>query len=112
MYKGYKADFKEDFRLNQMSRDERRLAVDVGRFGIAARGVVFALIGLFLLQAAVFVNAAQAKGLDGALVTLAQKPYGQVLLAIAALGLIAFGIYSMLCARWMRIPVRQVASKH
>ncbi len=110
IYKGYKADFKLDFKLGQMNKDERTLSAYVGRFGLAARGVVFALIGLFLVQAAVFVNPAQAKGLDGALLALAEKPFGQVLLAVVALGLIAFGVYSMLCARWMRIPVRRRAS--
>ncbi len=109
IYRGIKADFKEDFKLGQMSKSERDLSVFVGRFGLAARGVVFALIGLFLVQAAVLVNPNQAKGLDGALLALAEKPYGQVLLGVVALGLIAFGIYSMLCARWMRIPIRRSA---
>lgn len=110
IYNGYKADFKHDFKLNEMNKDEKRLAVDVGRFGLGARGVVFALIGLFLVQAAVFANPAQAKGLDGALLALAEKPYGAILVGIAALGLIAFGIYSMLCARWMKIPIRRRAA--
>ncbi len=110
IYQGYKADFKNDFKLHEMRKDERKLAVDVGRFGLAARGVVFALIGLFLVQAAVFVNPAQAKGFDAALLALAEKPYGPFLVGVVALGLIAFGIYSMLCARWLKIPIRRRAS--
>ncbi len=110
IYRGYATDFKSEFKLREMNRQERTWSVLVGRFGLAARGVVFVLIGLFLVQAAVFVNPAQAKGLDGALLALAQKPYGAILVGVVALGLIAFGIYSMLCARWMRIPVRRAPS--
>ncbi len=110
LYQGYKADFKKDLKLSQMSKNERSLSINVGRIGFAARGVVFALVGLFLVQAAVFVNPNQAKGLDGALLVIAQKPFGAVLLGVAALGLIAFGIYSMLCARWIKIPIRRPAN--
>ncbi len=106
IFRGYKADLR-DFKLGQMSKNEKKLAVYVGRFGLAARGVVFALIGLFLVQAAVFVDPAQAKGLDGALLELAVKPYGAILLGVVALGLVAFGVYSMLAARWIKIPIRE-----
>lgn len=106
IYTGWKADFKDQFKWREMNREEKVWSVRVGRLGLAARGVVFALIGLFLVQAAYFANASAAKGLDGALLALVQKPYGQVLLAIVAIGLIAFGIYSMLLARWARIQVR------
>jgi hypothetical protein len=66
---------------------------------------VFGLIGLFLILAAVQANPSQAKGFDGALLALSEQPYGQVLLGIVALGLIAFGIYSILDAFWMRLRV-------
>ncbi len=103
VYDGWKADFKKDLKLNQMGRFGRKWAVAISRFGVAARGVVFALIGLFLVQAAVLQNPGVAKGLDGALLELARKPYGTVLVAIVALGLIAFGLYSFFCARYMKI---------
>ncbi len=106
IYTGWKADFKDQFKWREMNAEEKTWSVRIGRFGLAARGVVFALIGAFLVQAAVLVNPAAAKGLDGALIALAEKPYGQVLLALVAIGLIAFGIYSMLLARWARIQVR------
>lgn len=103
IYEGFTASFKKQLKLNQMTTFERTWAVGVSRFGVAARGVVFALIGLFLVQSAVFQNPGAAKGLDGALLALAGQPYGTVLVAIVALGLIAFGLYSFLCARWMRL---------
>jgi len=103
IYQGLTADFKKDFKTNETSPDEQRWAVRAGRIGMAARGVVFAMLGFFVFQAALHVDPKQVKGLDGALQTLAQQPYGPWLLGLVALGLVAFGIYSMLCARWIRV---------
>src|SRR5206468_4510614 len=94
---------KKDFNVGEMSDGEVKMAVRAGRFGHAARGVVFSLLGLFLVQAALHVDPKQAKGLDGALLALAQQPYGPWLLGIVALGLASFGVYSLLSARWIRV---------
>lgn len=105
IYYGYKAEFKDELKTNQMTADEKKLAIRAGRFGFIARGVVFAMMGLFLVQAAVFANPGVAKGLDGALLELARKPYGPYLVAVVALGLVAFGVYSIISARWVKVNV-------
>lgn len=97
------ADFKKDLKSGEMSATEMKWAVWVGRFGSAARGVTFAILGFFVLQAALRYDPQQAQGLDGALRAIAAQPYGPWLLAIVALGLISFGVYSILCARWIKI---------
>lgn len=97
------AGFKKDLKSGEMSDKEMKLAVAVGRFGMAARGVVFVMAGFFILQVALRSDPKQAKGLDGSLQTLAQQPYGPWLLGIVALGLISFGVYSALSARWIRV---------
>ncbi len=104
-YRGFTADLAPDYNLQKMSGQEKKLAIDIGRFGLAGRGVAFALIGVFLIQAAVFANAGRAKGLDGVLLDLSSRPYGQIILAVTALGLVAFGVFSILSARWMRIKL-------
>lgn len=105
IYSGWKTDFKKDLKMRQMSAREKQIMIGAGKIGYIARGIVFGLIGLFLILAAVQANPSQAKGFDGALLALSEQPYGQVLLGIVALGLIAFGIYSMLDAFWMRLRV-------
>ena len=95
--------FQKDFKAWEMSADEMRWASWVARFGLVARGIIFGLGGLFLIQAARTADPKQAKGLDGALQTLAHQPLGPWLLGLVALGLVAFGVYSILCARWIRI---------
>ena len=75
----------------------------------AARGDVFGLIGVIILQTAFAVGPKQAQGFDGALAALAHAPYGQILLGAVALGLILFGAYSALCAKWNKIGRRRPA---
>jgi hypothetical protein len=102
-YKAYKADFQKHLELGKMGQPAKEWTIRLGRFGLAARGVVFGIIGLFLIIAALQHNPDQAKGLGGALQELAQQPYGQVLLGLVAVGLIAYGIYSLAVARYRRM---------
>ena len=81
----------------------REFVEAAGRAGSASRGVVFAIIGIFLIVAAVHHNAGQAKGLGGALAELASHAYGQATLAVVAVGLIAYGLFCMAQARYRRI---------
>jgi hypothetical protein len=71
-----------------------------GSVGHIARCVVFGLIGIFAIKAAVDYNPKDAVGLDGALQKLAHQSYGSVLLGITAAGLIAYGIYCFVDARY------------
>ena len=86
-----------------MTRLEKDWAERFGRFGHIARGIVFGLIGVFLIQAALTFDPNKAQGFDGALLKLAQSPFGPVLLGLVAVGLITFGIYSVLNARWAKV---------
>jgi hypothetical protein len=99
----YTAKFTKDFKTAEMNATEKKWTKIAGQIGIAARGVVFALIGFFLLQAALHVDPKQAVGLDGALWKLTQQPQGPLLLTAAAVGLMFFGLYSILSARWLDV---------
>jgi hypothetical protein len=81
----------------------RRLADALFRFGEAARGLVFLLIGIFVITAAVDYRATAAKGLHGALQTLQQQPYGWLALGVTALGFIAFGAFQLVQAVFRRV---------
>jgi uncharacterized protein DUF1206 len=99
----YRAKFKNDLKGAEMSLAEGRIVVGLGRYGMAARGVAFLVIGYFLIQAGIYKTASLAHGFGGAFVFLLNQPYGHLLLAIVALGFVALGIHSILCARWMRL---------
>lgn len=108
-YDAYKAKFRQKLKLNEMSSTERTWIVRTGRFGLAARGVVFAVIGFFFIQAARQSNPNQAVGLGGALTSLEQQPYGSWVLGIVAIGLIAYGLYYIVQARYRHIGSTRTA---
>lgn len=104
---GYNAKFHERFKGYKMSAQEREWAVRMGRFGYIALGIVFVIIGFLTVWAATTKNPARVSGWDGALLFLAHQPYGPLLLAIVALGLIAFAVYSFMGAFWFRVKTNQ-----
>ncbi|MBY0295277.1 MAG: DUF1206 domain-containing protein [Methylobacterium sp.] len=83
--------------------DARPWATRAGRFGYAARGIVFWLIGGFLIVAAIESRSSAVQGLGGALRTLRDQPYGAALLGLTAAGLAAFGAFGLVQARYRRI---------
>ncbi len=99
----YRATFKNDLKAAEMSKSERDIAIGLGRFGMAARGVTFLVIGWFLVQAGIHHDAGQVQGFGGAFLFLLSQPYGRWLLGIIALGFIALGLHSFACARWVRL---------
>lgn len=102
-YKAYKAKFRKKMKLHEMSNTEETWATRAGRLGLAARGVVFVMIGFFAIQAGLQYDSSEVRGLDGALETLTRQPYGAWLLGIVAIGLIAYGIYMFALAEYRRI---------
>jgi Domain of Unknown Function (DUF1206) len=102
-YRGIRRDFLKDSKTERMSARIREWIEWIGSFGHLARMVVFGLVGVFLIKAAIDFNPNKAVGLDGALAKLVHASYGPFLLGVVAAGLIAFGIYSLSDARYRRI---------
>lgn len=103
LYRGVKQKFLEDSKTDEMPPAVRQWIARVGTVGHVARGVVFALVGIFFLKAAIEYDPKEAVGLDGALGKLAESSHGPWLLGAVALGLLAFGVYSVSDARYRRI---------
>jgi hypothetical protein len=95
---------RKDLRGEQMSEKERKTAAALGRFGSAAYGLVAIVIGWFVVQAALFRDPKQAKGIVGAFGALAEQPAGRALLGLIAIGFLGLGLYCLAAARWMRMP--------
>ena len=103
LYRAWTIDLDDRLNLGRMSPALHNWTIRFSRFGMAARGVVFGVIGAFLIVAALHANPAEAKGVGGALRTVQQQAYGPILLAAVALGLIAYGAYQLILARYRRI---------
>jgi hypothetical protein len=106
LYLGYQAwrrRFLKQLNLGQMRAGTRRIVEWLGRIGGIARGIVFITVGVFLVVAAARSQPQQAKGIDSSLRALAATPLGPWLLALVAVGLIMFGLFSCAEARWRRV---------
>lgn len=102
-YRGITGKFQEDFRIWELTGFKRRVVTILGALSFTARAVIFGLMGYFFIRAAVDSNPNEAMGIDGALRVLASSSYGQMLLFIAAIGVICHGILSLYEARYRRI---------
>jgi hypothetical protein len=98
---GWQLSFMRYFKT--VPQQVRRLVVNLGRVGTIGRGSVFALVGVLVVSAAWTFDPKKAGGLDGALRTLLQHPYGTALALVASLALVAFGVYGLAEARYRRV---------
>jgi hypothetical protein len=103
LYRAARKDVRKRLDLSGVAPDAQRWIVRAGRLGIGARGVVLTLVGGFLLRAALRRDPGEAGGLAEALAALERAPGGGVLLAVVALGLMAYGVYQLVNARWRRV---------
>ena len=95
--------FSDQAKTDEMSTDERRLFCVVGRVGLIARAVVFALCGYFLAQAAITYDSANAVGVDGALARLHHQSLGPWIVGLVGVGLLVFAGFSLYEARYRRL---------
>ncbi len=103
LYRSYAPKLGRQLDLSQLRDPALGWVVGVSRFGIAARGVVFCLIGFFLARAAARHDAGQVGGVRESLGVLAD--IGRWPFMVVALGLVAYGVYELVNARYRRIRV-------
>lgn len=99
LVRAVKADVRKHLRLDDLDASSAEWAVRVSRFGVAARGVVFVMVGWLVAQSALSAQPEQAGGTEDALRAF-QSEQGPWLLGIVALGLIAYALYQFLNARY------------
>jgi hypothetical protein len=103
LYRVFAADLARHLDRAALGAAAARWAVRFGRFGMAARGLVFGTIGFFLIRAALHYDASEAKGLAEALRTMASRSSPPWLLGAVAVGLVSYGLYELFEARYRRI---------
>jgi hypothetical protein len=99
-FAGCRAEFS---RRLDLKRDARRVVTAIAIFGFLIRGLVFIMMGVFLLFAAVYSNGGEAKGFAGALNAIQAQTNGAWLVGIMALGLMAFGLYGVVEGAYRRV---------
>jgi hypothetical protein len=105
IYAGYTGKFEPGLDVAQLRRDAGDWAVQVSRFGLAARALVFIVLGWSAVAAGWARDAAEVGSTASSLRTLGAQPgdLGRWLLGVAAAGFIAYGFYQMIHARYLRI---------
>jgi hypothetical protein len=103
VYRGLSQKFLDDSKVEEMGATLRKWIGRIGTVGHLARGLVFGLVGVFLIKAAIDYNPRAAVGLDGALAKLVHRSYGGWILGLVAAGLVAFAVYSLSDSRYRRI---------
>lgn len=104
LYRAAAAKLSKQLDLAEMSREAGRWVIGVSRFGIAARGAVFMAVGWTVFFAARRHDASRAGGVREALDVI--RDVGRWPFAAVALGLVAYGVYQLLNARYRRVRVR------
>ena len=103
LYKAYRAEFEAHLKREQISEKVESVIANGGRFGLAARGIVFGLVGLLFIMVSWRFDPNEATGLGGALRELLRQPLSSWILLIVALRLIAYGLLMLAMARHGRI---------
>jgi hypothetical protein len=91
--KAVKGSYRSKFSLDDYTARKRQWVERIAKIGLAARGVVFPIIGWFLIRAAMQSDASETKGIGGALNALGGESYGPWLMGIVAIGLVCYGVY-------------------
>jgi len=99
----WQARFDDDLNQQQLRREGGAWVLTIGRAGIGARGVIFVIVGGALARAGFDERPSEANSMPEAMWTLLSQPFGQWLLGAVAAGLMCFGLFQLLHARYARL---------
>ncbi len=100
IYKGVTKRFLKEIDTTDCTPAASRLVTRLGQVGFPGKGIALAVVGGLLGYAAITFDSSKAQGLDGALHTILDLPFGQILLTLVAIGIAAFGAFCFVRARY------------
>lgn len=103
VYRAISRSYKDQLKTWQIPKGRERVVTAITAFGLVSRATVFGIIGWFLIRTAVEHDPKKAIGLDGALRVLGGQSYGRIILAIVALGLLAYAAFRFVEARYRTV---------
>lgn len=102
-YRGVSKKFLREIDTGAIPAKAQQVIIRLGQVGFVAKGIALAVVGLLLGYAALTFDPDKATGLDGAMRTIADQPFGKFLLTAIALGFVAFGLFAFAQARYRRM---------
>lgn len=104
-YRAFTSKFKDKWKTQQIAPSHLRVAERFAQVGISARALTLVIIGGLVVQAARQADPSDAKGLGHALQSLRGETYGLILLTIIGAGLVCYGLYCFMNARYRTMNV-------
>ena len=97
--------YARKLKQEEMSEGAEAVSSGLATVGLLARGLVFGLLGVFFIQAGWESDPQEVGGLSDVLIAIASQPQGPWLLGATSAGLIAYGLFALVQARYRRIPL-------
>ncbi|UOQ72897.1 DUF1206 domain-containing protein [Hymenobacter cellulosilyticus] len=96
--RAYSGKFAKHVNASSLPAEQQKIVYRTGQVGYTARGIVMAIIGYFFVQAARHSNAGEVQDTEGAFDLLSSM--GPSVLGVVALGLVAYGVYMVVQAKY------------
>ncbi len=104
LYRAYSGKFKEEVEETGMDRKEQKALINAGKFGHTARGVVFGLMAYLTLKSG--LSSGNDINTQTDAFSFIQNEFGSIALGIVAIGLVGYGVYMLIKAKYPSISVR------
>lgn len=102
-YYAIKAKFKKKLKVHKMKSTEKIWLVQITRVGIIAKGIVFVLIGCFMVQGAFEYDAEKIKNMNGIFWAIEDSIFGDTMLFLMGIGLISYAVYTLIQAKYLNL---------
>lgn len=103
LYRALAPKFEDRQAIKGLRGSVKAWVLRVARLGIFSRGAVSTVVGVYLLLAGIHRSPSEARGTKGAIETIGQQPFGNWILALIAIGLTAYGAYTLVESRYRRL---------
>ena len=102
-YRGITGKYRKRWKNYEIGSITNKWVDKVAVTGLLGRMASFVLVGIFLIKAAIDFNASESAGLDGALKRLGETGWGDFLIVLVGVGLLAYGVLSCVESRYRRV---------
>ncbi|MCM8570019.1 DUF1206 domain-containing protein [Gramella jeungdoensis] len=110
LYRAYSGKFREEVEETGMDHKEQKLLINAGKFGHTARGVVIALMAFLTLRSG--LSSGNDIGTQTDAFSFIQNEFGSFALGIVAIGLVGYGVYMFIKAKYPAISVASLRNNN
>lgn len=103
LWRAVEPNFEDRNAIKGLSRPVKPWVLRIARLGIFSRGLVSTIVGFYMLLAGIHRSPSEARGTKGAIESLGQQPMGEWILVLIAIGITAYGVYTLVEARYREL---------